>query len=56
MLLSSRKRKVLINTPALTVRNKIARNTVKLERCAGFVSDNSSLHDHTDDNLEDIVI
>ena len=56
MLLTSRKRKVSINTPTLAVRNKISRNIVKLERYAGFVANDSSLHDHADDNLEDIVI
>ena len=56
MLLTSRKRKVSINTPTLVVRNKISRNIVKLERCAGFVANDSSLHDHADDKLEDIVI
>ena len=56
MLLTSRKRKVSINTPTLAVRNKISSNTVKLERRAGFVADNLSLHDHADDILEDMMV
>ena len=43
MELTSRKRKVSVDTPTIAVRNKMARKTVKLERRSGFLVENSLL-------------
>jgi len=51
--LTSRKRKVSIDTPTLAVRNKMARKTVKFEQRSGFLFNNSLLG-AVDENLQNL--
>ena len=51
--LTSRNRKLPLNTPSPAVRNEISEKVIKLERLCGFIN---ILHDRVDDNLEETTI